>query len=595
MSEAPRSSAPVAPDPSADLLADLLATAAAWRAADPDPETRTELDALVAAARDGEGAALAARFGGRLAFGTAGLRGELGAGPMRMNRLVVRQAAAGLGRWLPPASTVVIGFDARHKSGVFARDSARVLAAAGHRSFVFEAVCPTPVLAFALRHLDADAGIMCTASHNPARDNGYKVYVGDGAQIIPPIDDEIAAAIDAAAAGPIELAPDDDPAIEVVGSDVVDAYLDHIVGLVPPGPRDVRIVYTPLHGVGGATARAAFGRAGFDDVHVVPSQADPDPDFPTVAFPNPEEPGALDRAAALAAEVGADVVIAHDPDADRLGVMVADPATTGGGGPGPSFTALTGNQIGALLADRVLATTAGDDRLVVTTFVSSHLLARMAAAAGVHYAEVPTGFKWVVRPGLADPTVRFVFGFEEALGYSVDEVVRDKDGISAALRFAELAAVAKAEGATVWDALERLARRFGEHATRTWWVRAEGVDGLRRIEAAMAGLRDQPPDRLGAVPVASVTDLLVGSATSDPPTGPPTGTPPTDALVVALEDGSRVCIRPSGTEPKLKVYVEVVEPVPAGASGWAEARRVGQRRVDQLVAVVADLLGLADP
>ncbi|MGZ4683247.1 MAG: phospho-sugar mutase, partial [Acidimicrobiales bacterium] len=508
MSEVPRSSA---------ALDDLLDTAQAWRDIDPDPETRAELDALVATARTGgsDGARpLAERFRGRLSFGTAGLRGELGVGPMRMNRVVVRQAAAGLARRLPAGSTVVIGFDARHKSDLFARDSARVLAAAGHRPLVFPAVCPTPLLAYALRHFDADAGVMCTASHNPARDNGYKVYVGDGAQIIPPVDAEIAAAIEQAAAGTIELAPDDDPAIGTVGPEVAEAYLDHVVGLVAPGPRDLRIVYTPMHGVGGDVALEAFVRAGFTDVHVVGTQAEPNPDFPTVTFPNPEEPGALDRAEALARQVGADVVIAHDPDADRLGVMVADAVRAPDGE--RSFTALTGNEIGALLGQRVLATSTGSDRLVVTTCVSSHLLARLARAEGVHYAEVPTGFKWVVRPALADPALRFVFGFEEALGFSVDEVVRDKDGISAALRFAELAAAAKAEGETPWDGLERLARRFGEHATRTWSMRADGVDGLARIASAMAALRADPPSRLGSSAVVTVTDLAVDSGRFPP-------------------------------------------------------------------------------
>lgn len=570
MSEVPRS------------LDDLLDTAVDWRNSDPDPETRAELNALIALARAGgtdQAGPLIERFRGRLEFGTAGLRGELGVGPMRMNQVVVRQAAAGLARWLPPASTVVIGFDARHKSDLFARDSARVLAAAGHRALVFPSVCPTPVLAYALRHVRADAGVMCTASHNPARDNGYKVYVGDGAQIIPPVDAEIATAIVDAAAGPIDLAPDDDPRIGEVGPEVLDAYLDHVSGLVPPGPRQLRIVYTPMHGVGGAVTLEAFRRAGFTDVHVVESQEQPDPDFPTVAFPNPEEPGALDRAASLAREVGADLVIANDPDADRLGVMVADPGDQG------TFTALTGNEIGALLAERVLATTTGSDRLVVTTFVSSHLLSRMAEAAGVHYAEVPTGFKWVVRPGLADLAVRFVFGFEEALGFSVDEVVRDKDGISAALRFAEVAAVARADGESIWDGLERLGRRFGEHTTRTWSVRADSVDGLARIASVMAGLRADPPELVGASAVARVTDLAVEAG----------GYPPTDAVVLELDDHSRICVRPSGTEPKLKVYVEVVQPVADGPDAYVAARAAGATRVDHLIGSIAELLGFAAP
>ncbi len=556
---------------------DLAAAARAWHDADPDEETRAELDELVHRAEAGDEAAssdLAARFI-RLRFGTAGLRGELGAGPGRMNRLVVRQAAAGLARWLGPGRTVVIGFDARHRSDVFALDSARVLAAAGLRARLFPASCPTPVLAFAIRALGADAGIMCTASHNPARDNGYKVYLGDGAQVIAPVDDEIFDAIaEVARGGAVPIAAPDDPAIAPVAPDVVEAYLDHVVGLVAAGPRDLRIVYTPLHGVGGPVAGAALRRAGFTDVHEVVEQARPDPDFPTVAFPNPEEPGALDLAAGLAATVGADVVLANDPDADRLGVMVAD----GAGG----HVALTGNQIGALLGARVLATSAGADRLVVTTFVSSHLLARMASAEGVHYAEVPTGFKWVVRPGLDQPDVRFVFGFEEALGFSVDETVRDKDGISAALRFAELAAGAKAEGRTPWDLLEALARRHGEHATRTWSWRVEGLDGADRIAGAMAAVRAEPPVEVAGVAVTDVRDLQVGDTA-----------PAVDALVIGLADGSRITLRPSGTEPKLKVYAEAVEPV--GDEPYAAARRRGQARVDALIAAVAALLDVSVP
>jgi len=560
------------------LPPELVDAARAWREADPDDDTRVELAELIHRAESGDSAAeadLVDRFAGRLAFGTAGLRGELGAGPRRMNRLVVRQAAAGLARWLGPGATVVIGFDARHKSDVFARDTARVLIAAGLRARLFPATCPTPVLAYAVRALGAHAGVMCTASHNPARDNGYKVYVGDGAQIIPPIDGEIAAAIDSVAAGrPIAVAGDDDAAIEIIGPEVLASYLDHVVGLVEPGLRDLRIVYTPMHGVGGAVTLDALHRAGFTDLHSVVEQAEPDPDFPTVAFPNPEEPGALDLAAALARQVQADVVIANDPDADRLGVMVADAAG--------EFVALNGNQIGALLGERVLATSEGSDRLVVTTFVSSRLLARMAEAEGVHYGEVPTGFKWVVRPGLENPDMRFVFGFEEALGFSVDETVRDKDGISAALRFAELAAEAKANGRTVWDTLEVLARRHGEHATRTWSWRIDDPDGLVRIAAAMDAVRTQPPTQLAGLTVAHRRDLRDGEGMLAP----------TDALVLDLADGSRVVLRPSGTEPKLKVYVEVIEPV--GDRPYDDARGRGQARVDALIDAVITLVGV-DP
>ena len=557
-----------------DLTNRLRRAANEWRDADPDPDTRAELNALLAMAEAGDVGPLAERFDGRLTFGTAGLRGELGAGPNRMNRLIVRQAAAGLARWLGPGRSVVIGFDARHQSDQFARDSARVFAAAGLRALVFPATCPTPVLAYAVRVLGADAGVMCTASHNPARDNGYKVYLGDGAQIVPPVDAEIAAAIEQAAAAPIEVAGDDHELIASVGPELLDAYLDHVVDLVEAGPRDLCIVYTPMHGVGGAVMLEAFARAGFIDIHVVPEQAEPDADFPTVTFPNPEEPGALDLAAALAARVGADVVIANDPDADRLGVMVPD----GDGG----FTALSGNQIGALLAERVLATSSGDDRLVVTTFVSSHLLADLAAAEGVHYAEVPTGFKWVVRPGLDDDQLRFVFGFEEALGFSVDEAVRDKDGISATLRFAELLAAAKGEGHTAWDRLERLAHRFGEHATRTWSWRVDGTDGLAEIAAAMTRLRSEPPATLAGVDVVAVDDLLR--------LAPPAVA--TDAVVLNLAGGARVCLRPSGTEPKLKVYVEVVVVVGDGPTGYVDARRAGERAVDDLIDSVIHMLGV---
>jgi phosphomannomutase len=552
---------------------ELFDRARAWRRNDPDPVTGAELDALIAAAEQGRPDALedlTDRFDGRLSFGTAGLRGEMGAGPMRMNRLVVRQAAAGLAAWMGAGRTVVIGFDARHRSDEFARDSARVLAAAGLSVRLFAATCPTPTLAFAIRHLGADAGIMCTASHNPSRDNGYKVYLADGAQIIPPVDVEIAAAIDRAAAGPVGLAEADDPAIESIGPELIEAYLAHVAAATGPAPApasSLRIVYTPLHGVGGAVAIDALARAGFDAVDVVAEQFEPDPDFPTVAFPNPEEPGALDRAAALAATVGADLVLANDPDADRLAVMIPTPDRA-------DWVTLTGDQTGAVLADHVLALTQGDDRLVVTTYVSSQLLSRQAEAAGVHYAEVATGFKWVVRPALDHPAWRFVFGYEEALGFSVDAEVRDKDGISAAVCFARLAAAAHAEGATVWDRLDRLGRTFGEHVTATHSWRMQGSAGQARMAAAMAGLRAQPPQSLGQTAVEGWRDLAQ----------PQDASPPSDALVARLVDGSRVCLRPSGTEPKLKAYVEVVEVV--GPAGPAEARQRGAARAQELVAAV---------
>ncbi len=564
-------------------LAALVGRARAWRHADPDPATRAELDALIAAAEAGDAGArtdLDERFAGRLHFGTAGLRAGLGAGPMRMNRLVVRQAAAGLAGWLGPGRTVVIGFDARRLSDQFASDTARVLAAAGLVPRLFDRTCPTPTLAFAVRHLGADAGVMCTASHNPAGDNGYKVYLGDGAQIIPPVDSEIAEAIEQAAGrGAIALVAEDDPTIGRLGPVVVEAYLAHVQAATrptgapaaTPARSGLHIAYTPMHGVGGATALAALATAGFDQVDVVAEQFEPDPDFPTLAFPNPEEPGAMDRVAALARVAGADLVLANDPDADRLAVMVVDPE-------GSDWVALTGNQIGALLADHVLSRTDGDDRLVVTTYVSSQLLSRQAHAAGVHYAEVATGFKWVVRPGLDHPEWRFVFGYEEALGFSVDPGVRDKDGISAAVCFAQLVEAARAEGSTVWDRLDGIAHRFGEHVTRATSWRVDGSTGAARLAAAMADLRRHPPDVLGGVAIRTWRDLAVAQA----------GQPPADALIAALEDGTRVCLRPSGTEPKLKAYVEVVEPVGAGIDAARSARHRGRDRADQVVAALRE-------
>ena len=496
--------------------------ARAWRDADPDPDTRAEVDRLLA---EGDEAGLAERFGGRLQFGTAGLRGALGAGPNRMNRALVRRAASGLGNYLGRGRRVVIGFDARHKSAMFSEDSARVMAAAGLEVALFDRPVPTPVLAFAVRHLGCDAGVMVTASHNPAQDNGYKVYLGDGAQIVPPADRDISAAIDAA--GPdVALAG----GFELVGDAVVDAYLDAIAAAAAPGPRRVRIVYTPLHGVGGRVGLEALRRAGFTDVHVVGRQAEPDPDFPTAPFPNPEEPGVLDLAFALADEVGADLVLAHDPDADRLAVGV--------GG-----RRLTGDEVGCVLGDHLLSFPAGErERLVVTTIVSSTLLGHIAADAGAHYERTLTGFKWVVRPALAHPEWQLVLGYEEALGYAVTEAVRDKDGISAALAVAALAARARDAGETLLDRVRDLDLRYGRFRTGQRSFRVP----VAEQEAAMARVR--------ALPGAS--DLR----------------PEADVVVVERDDG-RVVFRPSGTEPKLKLYAEVVdgdlERLLAAATSWA--------------------------
>jgi phosphomannomutase len=509
---------------------DLRAVATAWRDDDPDPATRAEVDALLAA---GDDAGLAARFGARLQFGTAGLRGELGAGPNRMNRALVRRATAGLAAWLRSAGhdgPVVVGRDARHGSADFAADTCEVLAAAGFSVRRMPRPLPTPMLAYAVRHLGCVAGVMVTASHNPPKDNGYKVYVGDGAQIIPPVDAEISAAIDAV--GPVSgiaLAGD---GITDVGEDVIDAYLAGVQALSVAPARDVRVVYTAMHGVGYELAARAFADAGFPPIIPVVEQVEPDPDFPTVAFPNPEEPGALDLSLTTAAREGGDLVIANDPDADRLGVALPAPDRSG-------WRALNGNEIGVLLADHLVrhqAVGAGD--LVATTIVSSRMLAAMAEAAGVSYAETLTGFKWVARAGDADGK-RFVFGYEEALGYCIGSLVRDKDGISAAVLFAELVATLRADGQTVWARLDALAAAHGAHRTRQVSQRVTGAAEV------MAGLRAELPGAIGGHAVVAVEDLVGGGRL-----------PPSDVLIFGLDGGARVVIRPSGTEPKLKCYLE---------------------------------------
>ena len=526
-------------------------------AADPDPSTRTELAELLARGAADE---LADRFASRLRFGTSGLRAPMGAGPARMNRLVVRQLATGLGRWLGHGATVVVGRDARHRSEAFAEDTAGVLAALGCHPQVLPGPLPTPVLAFAVRHLGADAGVMVTASHNPAGDNGYKVYLADGAQPVPPTDAELVAAMDDAAGAEVPPVAPDDARIVRLDDSVVEAYLQHALGVLgPDGPRDLEIAYTPLHGVGGALTLRLLAAAGFPAPTVVASQMQPDPEFPTVAYPNPEEPGALDLVLAAAATAGSDLVLAHDPDADRLGVAARR---------GDEWVALDGNQIAALLADHLLGRTSGPDRLVVRTLVSSSLVDRIAEAHGVHHAETLTGFKWVVRVGMAHPEWRWILGFEEALGYAVDGYVRDKDGLTAALVMAELAAGLRAEGRTVWDRLDDLATLYGHHRTGAVSVRFTGPGAARQAPTRLEALRASPPATLGGLAVTGVDDLAAG--------GP---LPPADVVVWHLEGGARVAVRPSGTEPKLKGYVEVV----------AADERTATASLD---AVVADLRAL---
>jgi phosphomannomutase len=555
--------------------------ARAWIADDPSPADRAELEDLLQLAGQpglaGQAALadLADRFAGRLEFGTAGLRGAMGAGPNRMNRAVVRAATMGLASWLherrPAAAQagVVLGWDARHRSAEFAEEAAAVLTGAGIPVHLLPGRSPTPLLAFAIRYLSAGAGVMITASHNPPADNGYKLYLGDGAQIVPPVDAQIEAAIQAL--GPLSGAtagPLDGPLVTRHGGEIAEAYLAAILRVVPaagPAP-DLRLVYTPLHGVAGRLMLQAIDRAGYPAPHVVAAQAEPDPSFPTVSFPNPEEPGALDLALAEAARLGADLVLASDPDGDRLAVAVPDPAS--------GWRMLTGDQAGSLLGAYLLDVTAGDPdpdrRLVASTVVSSQLLAGIAAAAGVHYKETLTGFKWIVRAADDQRGRRFVFGYEEALGYAVGDVVRDKDGISAALTLLSLASRARAAGQSLLDRWDALELAHGVH------LRAQLTVATRVPGEIMAGLRAAPPAELGGQPVLDVTDLAGG--------GP---LPPSDVLIFRLA-GSRAVVRPSGTEPKLKCYLEVVEPVTG--DGLAAARARAAARMGPLRAGISALL-----
>jgi phosphomannomutase len=513
---------------------DLIERATDWLSQDPDPVTRDELQQLIDA---GDTDALQDRFSERLQFGTAGLRGALGAGPNRMNRVIVAQAAAGLAAYLLEHGTghdsggpsVVVGYDARHNSDVFARDTAEIMEGAGVHAFLLPTHLPTPVLAFAIRHLGCSAGVMVTASHNPPQDNGYKVYLDDSSQIVPPADADISAAIDAV--GRVDQMPRSD-AYETLGPDVAEAYVEAVVTLPQDGPRDVVAVYTPMHGVGRDTLVEAVSRAGFPPLHVVREQGDPDPDFPTVAFPNPEEPGAMDLALKLSSTVGADVIVANDPDADRCAVGVRE---------GESYRMLNGDQVGALLADFLLRR--GVEGTYGSSIVSSDLLGRQAAAHGQPWEQTLTGFKWLGKI----PTL--VFGYEEALGYSVaPDIARDKDGVSAIITVLEMAADLKAEGRTLIDRLDDIYREHGLHGTSQLSVR---VDDLSIISRAMDVLRTSPPSVLGGLDVTSVDDLAEGYH----------GLPPTDGIRLGLDGGARIIARPSGTEPKLKCYIEVVVPV----------------------------------
>ncbi len=544
-----------------------------WLAQDPDPETRAELTAILERAADGDataGADLADRFGARLAFGTAGLRGRLGAGSNRMNRVLVAQAAAGLAAFLRArvepgaAPTVVIGYDGRRNSDVFAVDSAEIFAGADLRAILLPRLLPTPVLAFAVRCLAADAGVMVTASHNPPSDNGYKVYLGGadgGAQIVPPVDAEIAAHIARIAGdGDIRTLPRS-IAYDIAPESVVDEYVaaTAAVAPAPAGAEGLAWVYTAMHGVGWETAARVVEAAGYPAPAIVTAQIAPDATFPTVAFPNPEEPGAMDLAVQRARETGAELVIANDPDADRLAVAVPDAAADGG------WRRLSGNEVGLLLGRRAARAWrdagAANGASLACSLVSSPGLEAIAQHYGLRFFATLTGFKWISRaPGL-------VYGFEEALGYLVNpQTVRDKDGISAAVAILGMAAEARERGATLADELDGLFAEFGHFASDQISVR---VEDLSIIATIMAALRARHPARIGDIPVTRVDDLLDGVD----------GLPPGDVLRMRLADGSRVVVRPSGTEPKLKAYLDVRSDSARDAATALEALDTGVRKL----------------
>lgn len=589
-----------------------------WAIHDPDSKMRSAIDRLVHA-RSHE---LVELFTGRIAFGTAGLRAQVGPGPTRMNALVVRQATVGVVRWVidhspadgdSSAPTVLIGYDGRRDSAVFARHAAAAAIAAGARPVLADSVTPTPVVAHAVTRLDSRAAIVITASHNPPADNGYKLYTGDGYQIVSPADDEIAALIEHAATTWSSIGPAVDDAFHEV-NDAVDAgagargtivadakdwtaahiadAVAHIAGPAAQvadeskgsgepvaGAQRVRAVYTPMHGVGGASTMAAFAEAGLAEPIVVASQFDPDPDFSTVSFPNPEEPGALDEAIKVAQQRAAvaepvDIIVAQDPDADRLAIAVPDRSG--------QMRALSGDQLGVLLGDHLLGQlgAAAQSGLVARSVVSSRLLDAVAESYGALCAVTLTGFKWIARAREDHPSRTWVFGYEEAIGYCIGDHVRDKDGITAALVAVDLVQRLADRQASVWDRLDEIAAAHGAYASAPVTIRYD--DDPQKVDQIIAALVASPPEVLAGVRVVSVGRIGQGAL------------PPTPGLELHTEDRSRVIVRPSGTEPKVKAYLETIEPVGESAGGVAPAWAEANARLAALTVAVRGLLAVGE-
>ena len=556
-----------------------------WLEHDPDERTRAELTALLKKAQGGDDAATAdleSRFEGPLMFGTAGLRAAVGAGESRMNRAVVIRASAGLASFLVDRvgsePLVVVGCVARHGSEDFAADAAAVFAAAGCRAVRLPAQLPTPLVAYAVRELGADAGVMVTASHNPPADNGYKVYLGAravdgddemGVQIVPPDDARIAERI--AAAPFADEVPRDPESVTSAEDSVLDGYVRRAASLRGRAGegQDIRIALTPMHGVGLGTALRVLDEAGFPNVSVVAEQAEPDPDFPTVAFPNPEEPGAMDLLMALAAQEDADVAIAMDPDADRCAVAI--PTGAGTGDPLRDWRRLSGDEIGALLGEDAASDPDRAGDTLACSIVSGRLLGRIAENHGLSFRQTLTGFKWIAR------TPKLRFGYEEAIGYCTDPTaVRDKDGVSTAVRVASLVARLKERGTTVQDELDRLARMHGLFATAPLTFR---VADLSLITRGMQRLRENPPTELAGSPIAEFVDLAKGSPELLP----------TEGILMRTEADDRVIVRPSGTEPKLKCYLEVVLPV---LDDGLVPREDAAQRLQQISTQLREVVGL---
>lgn len=537
------------------MPSDLIHRVRSWIEDDPDPTTRAELEALIEAGATSE---LSSRMTGSLEFGTAGIRGEVAAGPNRMNRAVVIRTTRGLCDYLieqnagVPEAPVVVGFDARPSSRTFAEDTAGVLSAAGLAVRYFPEVTPTPLVAFACKRLGAAAAIVVTASHNPPADNGYKVYAANGAQIIPPMDEGIAAAIDRVGPAkevPRVASPFDPrrPGITPVPEDLLDAYWEEVDRSRPaPTRSSLEIVYTPIHGVGGATVVELFRRAGHTGIMPVPGQSEPDGTFPTVSFPNPEEEGSLDLAIELATSRNADLVIANDPDADRFAAVVPVDG---------SWRPLNGNEIGVLLGDYILRHHVGRTQpIVINSIVSSPMLGRLADTHGAYFERTLTGFKWIANAGMALEQAGlgvFVFGYEEALGFTIGSTVRDKDGMSAALVFVDLLAGLRESGETVFDRLDELWSKAGVWASAQHSIVRTGESGQKAIESSIGSLAANPPSSIGGFAVSDVTDYRTGAEHRPIWLGH-------QALVeLTLGETGRVLVRPSGTEPKLKIYVDL--------------------------------------